>query len=98
MAIVYQKLKVHRYPNIKMPNAMNLIAIGHRAYLATSITEGANYLEMNGNYKVQAVLAQCGANYGNHVHHQTRKNCKKQACAQLYFKINSNQSLASAKI
>lgn len=63
MVKAYQKLKVHRYPNIKMPNATSLIAIGHRAYLATSITGGANYIEMNGNYKVQAALAQCGADY-----------------------------------
>lgn len=93
MVIAYRKLKVHRYPNIKMPNAITLIAIGHRAYLATSITGGANCIEMKGNYKVRAALAQCGADYGNHADHRTRGNCGEQACAQLYFDVNPNQSL-----
>lgn len=57
MVIAYHKLKVHRYPNIKMPGAVTVIAIGHRAYLATAIAGGANCIEMKGNNKVRAALA-----------------------------------------
>lgn len=95
MVIAYQSLKPHRYPKIKMPNAATLIAIGHRVYLATSVRGGANHIVMNGNYKVRAALAQCGADYGNYAHHQTSGE---QACAQLYFKVNPNESLTGAKV
>lgn len=98
MAIAYQKLKVHRYPNIKMPNVISLIPIGHKVYLAISITKRANYLEMNGNYKFQAAMVQCDADYRNHTYHLTRKNCKEQAYTQIYFKVNLNQSLAKVKV
>lgn len=98
MVIAYQSLKPHRYPKIKMPNAATLIAIGHRVYLATSVRGGANHIVMNGNYKVRAALAQCGADYGNYAHHRTSGNCGEQACAQLYFEVNPNESLTGAKV
>ena len=98
MVLAYQKLKIHRYPGIKKLGAMTLIAIGHRAYFASSVKGGANHIEKNGNYKVRAALAQCGANYGNHPHHRTHGNCGEQASAQLYFQMNPNQSLTGGKV
>lgn len=41
MVSYYQRLKPHRYRKIKMPGAATLIAIGHRAYLATPVRGGA---------------------------------------------------------
>lgn len=47
-----------------MLGMVSLIAIGRWAYLVTSIKWGANYIEMNGNYKVRGALARYGADYG----------------------------------
>lgn len=89
---------LHLYKGIRMPGAVSLIAVGCWAYLASSIKGGANYIEINGNYKVRGGLAQCGADYGNHPHHRTHGNCGEQASAELYFQTNPNQSLTGGKV
>lgn len=78
-----------------MPGAVSLIAIGRRAYLATSIKGRANYIEINGKYEVRRALAQCGADYGNH---RTHGNCGEEASAELYFQTNPTQSLTGGKV
>lgn len=98
MVIAYSRLKPHLYPNIKLSRAVTLIAIGHRAYLASSVRGRPSYIEMYGNYKVRGALAQCGAEYSNHPCHRTGGNCGAQACSHLYFETNPNQSLLGAKV
>lgn len=77
---------------------VGLIAIGRCAYLVIPIKWGANYIEINGSYKVRGALAQCGADYGNYPYHRTHVDCGEQASAQLYFQTNPNQSLAGGKV
>ena len=98
MVIAYNRLKPHLYPNIKLSRAVTLIAIGHKAYLASSVRGGSNYIEQHGSYKVRGALAQYGAEYSNHPHHRAGGNCGEQACSHLYFETNPNQSLIGGKV
>lgn len=93
----YIKRSPFKYPGIRKPAAVTVIAIGTRIYIASSV-KASNFIMNYGHEKVREALLKTQMKISSTKYHRTQANCGEQAATHLFYTLNPEDCLAEGVV